>query len=85
MPNVVSLTIKDGVQKGPATDYSMLLEMKRRNANAQNGQIWKTPAGNQAQKPFLREGHLQAGSGTDGTQAVEYYKIRGIKLNLYKF
>jgi hypothetical protein len=31
MPKV-SLTYKDGVQKGPAPDYSMLLEMKRRHA-----------------------------------------------------
>lgn len=31
MPKV-SLTFKDGVQKGPAPDYSMLLEMKRRHA-----------------------------------------------------
>lgn len=85
MPNVVGLTIKNGVQKGPATDYSMLLEMKRRNAGAQNSQIWKSPAGNQQQKPFIREGHLQAGAGPDGTQAVQYYKIRGIALNLYKF
>jgi hypothetical protein len=83
---VVSLTIKNGVQKGPATDYSMLLEMKRRNAGSQNGQIWKDPAGNQQQKPFIREGHLQSGTTPNGgTQAVEYYMIRGIRLNLYKF
>ena len=30
MPNV-SVTYKNGVQKGPATDYSMLLQMKRRS------------------------------------------------------
>lgn len=84
MPKV-ELTIKNGVQKGPATDYSMLLEMKRRYMNAQNGQIWKSPAGNQTKKPFLREGHLQSGSGPDGTQAVQYYRLKGINLNLYKF
>jgi hypothetical protein len=83
---VVSLTIKDGKQKGPATDYSMLLEMKRRYAGSQNGQIWKDPAGNQRQKPFIREGLLQSGTTPNGgTQAVEYYMIRGIRLNLYKF
>ena len=83
---VVSLTIKNGVQKGPATDYSMLLEMKRRSLGSQNGQIWKSPAGNQGQKPFIREGQKQSGGiGSGGTQAVEYYKIRGIRLNLYKF
>ena len=85
MPNVVSITIKNGTQKGPATDYSMLLEMKRRNLGSQNGQVWKSPAGNQGKKPFLREGHLQSGSGSDGTQSVQYYKIKGINLNLYKF
>jgi hypothetical protein len=83
---VVSLTITNGVQKGPATDYSMLLEMKRRSLGSQNGQIWKSPAGTQAEKPFIREGIKQSGSGPNGgTQAVEYYKIRGIGLNLYKF
>lgn len=80
------MTIKNGVQKGPATDYSMLLEMKRRTLGVQNGQIWKTPAGNQNQKPFIREGHLQSGTTPNGgTGAVEYYRIKGINLNLYKF
>ncbi len=79
------MTIKNGVQKGPATDYSMLLEMKRRNA-VLNGQLIKTPVGDQRQKPFIREGHLQAGSGPfSGTGAVEFYKLKGLKLNLYKF
>lgn len=83
---VVSLTIKNGVQKGPATDYSMLLEMKRRSLGAYNGQQWKNPPGNQNQKPFIREGQLQSGNSPNGgTQAVEYYKIKGIRLNLYKF
>jgi hypothetical protein len=83
---VVSLNIKDGVQKGPATDYSMLLEMKRRSAGSQNGQIWKSPVGDQNQKPFIREGKMQSGTSPNGgTQAVEFYAIRGIRLNLYKF
>lgn len=79
------MTIKNGVQKGPATDYSMLLEMKRRSLGAYNGQQWKSPAGDQTQKPFIREGHLQSGSGVGGTQAVEYYKLKGLRMNLYKF
>ena len=78
MPKV-ELTIKNGVQKGPATDYSMLLEMKRRSLMAMP-QLLKTPVGNQGRKPFVREGHLQAGSGTEGPAAVEFYKIRGINL-----
>jgi hypothetical protein len=83
MPKV-ELTIKNGVQKGPATDYSMLLEMKRRTLS-QVGQIVKNPVGDQGKKPFIREGHLQAGSGTEGTGAVEFYKLRGLNLNRYKF
>ena len=78
------MTIKNGVQKGPATDYSMLLEMKRRSL-AITPQLLKTPVGNQNQKPFIREDHLRGGSGTQGTGAVEFYKIKGINLNLYKF
>lgn len=85
MPKV-ELTIKNGRQKGPATDYSMLLEMKRRNLGSQNGQIWKNPAGRQDRKPFIAEGRMQSGNTPNGgTQAVEYYMIRGIRLNLYKF
>lgn len=84
MPKV-EMTIKNGVQKGPATDYSMLLEMKRRNAVI-NSQIGKTPVGNQNNKPFIREDHLRAGSGPfTGTGAVEFYKAKGWTMNLYKF
>lgn len=84
MPKV-ELNMKNGVQKGPATDYSMLLEMKRRTLS-QTGQIVKTPVGDQGTKPFIREGHLQAGSGIDGTGAVEFYKLnRVLYLSRYKF
>ena len=84
MPKV-ELTIKNGVQKGPATDYSMLLEMKRRSLMVMP-QLLKTPVGNQNSKPFIREGHLQAGSGIDGTGAVEFYKLnRVLYLSRYKF
>lgn len=84
MPKV-EMTIKNGVQKGPATDYSMLLEMKRRNAVI-NSQISKTPVGNQNNKPFIREDHLRAGNDpTTGTGAVYFYRSRGWTQNLYKF
>ena len=83
MPKV-SLTYKDGVQKGPATDYSMLLEMKRRLAVVAD-QTSKSPKGDQTKKPFLNESLLRKGSGVEGTGAVEYYKIRGIRLNVLKF
>jgi hypothetical protein len=79
---VVSLTYKNGAQKGPATDYSMLLEMKRRAA-VQNGQIWKSPPGNQNQKPFIRELRNAQGAGVNG--ALYYYIVRGPYLNFRKF
>ncbi len=84
MPKV-ELTIKNGVQKGPATDYSMLLEMKRRSLGAVS-QTAKANKGDQTVKPFIREGHLNAGSGTEGTGAVEFYNLnRVLYLNRYKF
>lgn len=84
MPKV-EMTIKNGVQKGPATDYSMLLEMKRRNAVI-NAQIGKNPVGNQNNKPFIREDHLRAGNDAfSGTGAVYFYKAKGWTQNLYKF
>ena len=84
MPKV-ELNIKNGVQKGPATDYSMLLEMKRRTT-AVAVQNAKANKGNQNIKPFIREGQLQSGSGTYGTTAVEFYKLGGsLWLNRYRF
>ena len=80
MPKV-SLTYENGVQKGPATDYSMLLEMKRRSAISA-GQNWKSPAGNQNTKPFIRELHLASGTGTGAT---EYYRMPAIRLGFLKF
>lgn len=62
---IVSISPK----KGLSTDYSMLLELKRKRAvNAV--QQAKDPKGDQTQKPFIREGLLQKGSGTG---AIEYY------------
>lgn len=83
MPKV-SLTYKNGVQKGPAPDYSMLLEMKRRLAVVAD-QNAKSPKGDQTIKPFTNESLLRKGSGVEGTGAVEFYKIRGIRLNVLKF
>lgn len=82
----MELTIKDGVQKGPATDYSMLLEMKRRTLSIVS-QTAKTSSGDQSVKPFIREGHLNAGTTPNGgTGAVEYYKLgRSLYLHRYKF
>lgn len=85
MPKV-ELTIKNGVQKGPATDYSMLLEMKRRTLNIVS-QTSKPTKGDQTIKPFLREGHLNSGTTPNGgTGAVEYYQLgRVLYMNRYKF
>lgn len=85
MPKV-GLTIKNGVQKGPATDYSMLLEMKRRTLSVVN-QTAKANPGDQTIKPFLREGHLRSGSTPNGgTGALEFYKLnRVLYLHRYKF
>lgn len=85
MPKV-ELNQKNGVQKGPATDYSMLLEMKRRIASVAD-QNAKSTKGDQTIKPFLREGRM--GSGTTpngGTGALEFYKIgRTVRLSRLKF
>jgi hypothetical protein len=85
MPKV-ELNQKNGVQKGPATDYSMLLEMKRRTLSIVS-QTAKNPRGDQTVKPFLREGHLNAGTTPNGgTGAVEYYYLaRPLYLSRYKF
>lgn len=82
----MELTIKNGVQKGPATDYSMLLEMKRRSLSIVS-QTAKPTSGDQTIKPFLREGHLNSGTSPNGgTGAVEYYKLgRSLYLHRYKF
>ena len=78
--------MKNGVQKGPATDYSMLLEMKRRTLGIVS-QTAKATQGDQTTKPFIREGHLNAGTTPNGgTGAVEFYQLnRVLYLSRYKF
>lgn len=85
MPKV-ELNQKDGVQKGPATDYSMLLEMKRRTLSVAD-QNAKATKGDQGVKPFIREGHLNSGTTPNGgTGAVEFYHLaRPLYLSRYKF
>lgn len=77
MPKV-SLTIENGVQKGPATDYSMLLQMKRRaiivadqNSNIQTGN-----------KSAFIDTYKTRGF-TNGV--VPYYMVKGAALGFYKF
>lgn len=85
MPKV-ELNQKNGVQKGPATDYSLLLEMKRRTA-AIADQNAKSPKGDQTVKPFTRESQLRSGGTPNGgTGAVEYYYLaRPLYLSRLKF
>jgi hypothetical protein len=85
MPKV-ELNQKNGVQKGPATDYSLLLEMKRRTASIAD-QNAKNPKGDQTKKPFTREDHMRSGTAPNGgTGAVEFYKLaRPLYLNRLKF
>ena len=85
MPKV-ELNQKNGVQKGPATDYSLLLEMKRRTLSIAD-QNAKSPKGDQTVKPFTREDHLRSGSSPNGgTGAVEfYYLARPLYLSRLKF
>ena len=82
----MELNQKNGVQKGPATDYSMLLEMKRRTLSVAS-QNAKAIKGDQTQKPFLSEGHLNSGTTPNGgTGAVEFYMLaRPLYLSRYKF
>lgn len=82
----MELNMKNGVQKGPATDYSMLLEMKRRTLGVVSQTAKPTP-GDQNTKPFIREGHLNSGSTPNGgTGALEFYKLnRVLYLSRYKF
>jgi hypothetical protein len=85
MPKV-ELNQKNGVQKGPATDYSLLLEMKRRTVSIAD-QNSKTPKGDQNIKPFTREDHMRSGTAPNGgTGAIEFYKLaRPIHLSRLKF
>lgn len=85
MPKV-ELNQKNGVQKGPATDYSLLLEMKRRTVGIAD-QTSKAKSGDQSIKPFTREDHLRSGTTPNGgTGAVEYYKLaRSVYLSRFKF
>ena len=85
MPKI-ELNRKNGVQKGPGTDYSLLLEMKRRTLSISD-QNAKSPRGDQSIKPFTREDHLRSGTTPNGgTGAVEFYKLaRPVYLSRLKF
>ena len=77
-----SLTKENGVQKGPATDYTMLLEMKRRSL-----------MGSDANGRTSTNGRKGTGLVVDNTKtrgfengpAVTVFMIRGAKLGFLKF
>jgi len=80
MPKV-SLTFKNGVQKGPAPDYSMLLEMKRRHAIVADA----TAHGTNGRK---NTGLVVDGQHTRGFTegpVTPVWNTKGAKLGFFKF
>ena len=81
MPKV-SLTYESGVQKGPATDYSMLLQMKRR-------QVMVTEANSRASTNGRKGTGLvvdtQKTRGFDDNAVKSVYIARGAVLGFFKF
>jgi hypothetical protein len=84
MPKVELTTKLQGgkiVQKGPATDYSMLLEMKRRQLIVSDSRN-HGPAGRKATGVVV-DGPQQRGTA-DGP-AVPALKVKGAVLGFFKF
>ena len=81
MPKV-SLTYENGVQKGPATDYSMLLQMKRR-------QVMVTEANSRAATNGRKGTGLvvdtQKTRGFDENAVKAVYVARGAVLGFFKW
>jgi len=82
---VVSLTTKRSgtgqmVQKGPATDYSMLLQMKRRSILV--NEATQVPKGRKAMGAIVdsqqRRGHTDSG-------VLPVYAAKGAYLGFFKF
>jgi len=68
------------VQKGPATDYSMLLQMKRRSILVNEAS--QRPAGRKGMGAVVDEQHRR-GSTESGVMPV--YAIKGAALGFFKF
>lgn len=83
MPKV-SLTYKDGVQKGPAPDYSMLLEMKRRHRSVAEVQSFKD-AGQNGRKETGFIVDTQKVRGSTDSPVVPVFITKGAKLGFLKF
>lgn len=73
MPNVVALNQKNGVQKGPATDASMITAMKRQNAIVSDARTMN---------PAFRDHRLTRGFEASGV--TEFYAKRGSQLSFLR-
>jgi hypothetical protein len=79
MPKV-SLTYESGVQKGPAPDYSMLLQMKRRALLV--GEAKALPRGEKGMGAIV-DGQHRRGFNESGVLPV--YAAKGAVLGFFKF
>lgn len=82
MTTKVSLTYENGVQKGPATDYSMLLEMKRRSLQMADYTKAHGSAGRKGTGLVVDTQHERG--FTEGPVNQVYF-IRGATLGFLKF
>lgn len=74
MPTVVALNQKSGIQKGPATDASMITAMKRQNAIVSQAR--------QIDAPPFRDHMLTRGFEASGVR--EFYAKRGSQLSFLR-
>lgn len=78
--NELNTTTNLMVQKGPATDYSMLLEMKRRSLNVADANA--NPKGRKAMGSVVDNMKTR---GFDNGPVKEVTAIRGSRLGFFKF
>ena len=83
MPKV-SLTYENGVQKGPAPDYSMLLEMKRRARVVSEAKDY-TDTSQNGRKGTGLVVDSQKVRGFNDTPVVPVFVAKGAKLGFLKF
>jgi len=79
MPKV-ALTYKNGVQKGPAPDYSMLLEMKRQALLVSEAK--QVPKGRKLMGAIVDEQHRR---GHTDSGVLPVYAAKGAVLGFLKF
>lgn len=83
MPKV-SLTYESGAQKGPATDYSMLLEMKRRRRMVCEAQSY-CGTGQNGRKGTGIVVDSQKVRGFNETPVIPVFVAKGATLGFLKF